>query len=211
VAREIASALPRNRPTCSITPSLADVEKVFRRFRIVVSADRPARSDLAKAPKEAWLPVNKLYPMDNGGRRRGYRHELASTLALFAVLQRHAPDHPALLGPWRELLNQAGMPPDKSPPPEAPPNPLEQEILVHDTTVSTSGLYESHAPWQGTPRLARCPRHAAADDYHASAVSASATPSAAGPLCRRLHPLSVARNSLDLAPAAGSKPPHGAG
>ncbi len=160
-----------------------DVGKVFPPFQgSIVSADRPARSDLAKAPKEAWLPVNKLYPMENGGRRRGYRHELASTLALFAVLQRRAPDHPALLGPWRELLNQAGMPPQKATPPEVPPNPLEQEILALDADRFNLLAYlvcthhgkvrlARHAP-PGTPPL---PIRRLPTSSHASAVSATAT------------------------------------
>lgn len=108
-----------------------DAGKIHPAFNnSIVGTDRPARRDLAKAPKEAWLPINRLYPMGNGERRRGFRHELASTLALFVVLQRHKPDHDALLGPWRELLQDAGMAlrqPD--PKPNGSPNPLEQEIL----------------------------------------------------------------------------------
>ena len=134
LAREIADILVKELTDLfDLAGRWHDVGKVFPPFQgSIVSTDRPVRSDLAKAPKEAWLPVNKLYPIENGGRRRGFRHELASTLALFAVLQRHAPDHPALLGPWRELLNQAGMPPQKATPPDAPPNPLEREILALD-------------------------------------------------------------------------------
>jgi len=93
-------------------------------------ADRPLRKDLAKAPPGAWLPLDKLYPME-GGRRRGFRHELASTLALFALLQRQQPDHPALLGPWCDLLAAMGHAPQEHREP-APPNALEQEILALD-------------------------------------------------------------------------------
>jgi CRISPR-associated endonuclease/helicase Cas3 len=96
----------------------------------IKSPNRPTRLDLAKAPKEAWLPVSKLYPMKDGERRRGFRHELASALALFAVLRRHKPDHEALLGPWRELLEKAGMAPESGPPTGESPNPLEREILA---------------------------------------------------------------------------------
>lgn len=94
-------------------------------------ADRPARDDLAKAPREAWLPLHKLYPMANAGRRSGFRHELASTLALFALLQRQQPDHPALLGPWRELLAAMGTAPMTNIA-STPPNALEQEVLALD-------------------------------------------------------------------------------
>lgn len=90
---------------------------------------RPARQDLAKAPKAAWLPVRQLYPDPPRGHRRGFRHEMASTLALFAVLIRHQPEHPALLGPWRSLLQASGIEIEPPEPAPAPPNALEQEIL----------------------------------------------------------------------------------
>lgn len=110
-----------------------DAGKAFPAFQgSIVSPERPMRCDLAKAPSSAWLPVPQLYPMVEGGRRRGYRHELASTLALFGVLQRHAPDHPALLGPWRELLTKAGLAPHQERTPATRPSPLEQEIVALD-------------------------------------------------------------------------------
>ncbi|HUW98139.1 MAG TPA: DEAD/DEAH box helicase [Acidiferrobacter sp.] len=109
-----------------------DVGKVHPVFNnsIKESPNRPARRDLAKAPREAWLPISKLYPMKDGERRPGFRHELASALALLAVLQRHKPDHEALLGPWREWLEKTGTAPCQlnSLPPAAP-NLLEREIL----------------------------------------------------------------------------------
>ncbi|MHC1729603.1 MAG: DEAD/DEAH box helicase [Syntrophobacteraceae bacterium] len=108
-----------------------DSGKAFPAFQNSIMAnDRPARNDLAKAPKQAWLPLNKLYPMPDGKHRSGFRHELASTLALFAVLQRHATDHDALLGPWRELLTQAGIAPEHTPIPGIPANILDKEIIA---------------------------------------------------------------------------------
>jgi CRISPR-associated endonuclease/helicase Cas3 len=110
-----------------------DVGKVHECFNASISAqdrsDRPGRHDLAKAPSAAWLPVRSLYPMADGTRRTGFRHELASTLALFAVLQRHHPDHPALLGPWRDLLQQAGIRHTGPLAPSCSPTSIEQEIL----------------------------------------------------------------------------------
>lgn len=91
---------------------------------------RPQRYDLAKAPKAAWPPMRQLYPDPPRGYRRGYRHELASTLALFAVLIRHQPDHPALLGPWRNLLRAAGMAAPAHTAPSVASTPLEQELLA---------------------------------------------------------------------------------
>jgi len=74
-----------------------------------------------------------MYRIDAGDQRRGFRHELASTLALFGVLQRHAGDHPALLGPWRELLTAISSDSEARPDPEdsrpREPTTLEREIL----------------------------------------------------------------------------------
>ncbi len=77
-----------------------------------------------------------MYNIGPGQCRPGFRHELAGTLALFAVLQRHRSDHPALLGPWRELLTEAGFisspPPETQPPAAQAPNIPEAEILDLD-------------------------------------------------------------------------------
>jgi CRISPR-associated endonuclease/helicase Cas3 len=94
---------------------------------------RPENHDLAKAPRGAWRFRHHLYPMepDGSNRRPGFRHELASTLALFGVLQRHAPDHASLLGPWRALFDSMGV--QLSPPlPSQDPSALEREILDLD-------------------------------------------------------------------------------
>ncbi len=112
-----------------------DVGKAHPAFQNSIKNDErkslqaPARQDLAKAPKTAWVHVSKLYPMPPHGRRAGFRHELASTLALFDVLRRHKPEHSALLGPWCELLGKAGRAPDLVPTTVAPANILEQEIV----------------------------------------------------------------------------------
>ena len=131
----------------SVAPALADLFDLAGRChdggkrheafdRSIVGLGRPVRHDLAKAPKDAWLRGKKLYPMPDGTRRPGFRHELVSALALFAVLQRHAPDHPALLGPWRELLEHAGMLSHMPQPGQDEavglPTPLENEILALD-------------------------------------------------------------------------------
>jgi len=72
----------------------------------IVHANRPDRSDVAKAPADAWKKA--LYVMQSGERRQGFRHELASVLGLFGVLRRNEPYHAALLGPWREMLPLLG-------------------------------------------------------------------------------------------------------
>ena len=131
-----AVVMPANATLLDLAGRWHDAGKVHEAFQNSIQGnDRPSRQDLAKAPNSAWLPVSRLYPDAEGRRRGGFRHELASTLALFATLQRHLPDHPALLGPWREFLESAQMPVPLWLPPAAPPTALEQEILslsAHD-------------------------------------------------------------------------------
>jgi CRISPR-associated endonuclease/helicase Cas3 len=109
VAFEIAEAtnLPKGiRDILSLAGLWHDLGKAHPAFQGAIRlTDRPRRQDLAKAPKEAWPRPPKTYrTVDDRDVRAGLRHELASALALFAVLQRHEPGHPALLGPWVEAL-----------------------------------------------------------------------------------------------------------
>ncbi|HOU93336.1 MAG TPA: CRISPR-associated endonuclease Cas3'', partial [Polyangiaceae bacterium] len=77
-----------------------DVGKAHPAFQgSIHRGDRPPRDDLAKAPRDAW-PRASLYRMRDGGSRPGFRHELASVLAMFQVLREVDPGHAALLGPW---------------------------------------------------------------------------------------------------------------
>jgi CRISPR-associated endonuclease/helicase Cas3 len=131
-AAAIAGLLDSNRQRLfDLAGRWHDAGKAHRAFQnSIAGANRPRRQDLAKAPKEAWLSPMALYPDAANGRRRGFRHELASTLALLAVLIRHQPDHPALLGPWRRVLEAAGVKPTIGSGPDVPPNALEKEILA---------------------------------------------------------------------------------
>ncbi len=134
VARDVA---PSFEHLLDLAGRCHDIGKRHEAFDGSIKADwpgRPARHDLAKAPRDAWLPKSKIYAMSDGSRRPGFRHELATALALFAVLQRYAPDHEALLGPWRELLEHAGARPaaQVSEPNTGSPSPLESEILALD-------------------------------------------------------------------------------
>jgi CRISPR-associated endonuclease/helicase Cas3 len=85
--------------------------------------DRPVRCDLAKGPEEAWRKPPDMYRfLDDSETRPAFRHELASALGLLAVLQVYAPQHPALLGPWSEVLTKLGISPAcGEPPPVSPP------------------------------------------------------------------------------------------
>jgi len=108
------------------------------------------RRDLAKAPKGAWQ--RPAYP-----DRPGFRHELASTLALFELLRQVDPVHPALLGPHRELLALTGAVPEL---PEArSDHPVGTEIaaLSADEFDLLAWLVCSHhgkvrCTWTSTPR-----------------------------------------------------------
>jgi len=120
---------------------------------------RPARTDLAKAPTEAWAPLNQLYSLDKEhGRRRGFRHELASVLAIFELLHRADPDHDALLGSLHPLV-EAGVVESIPPTGEAVPwSPLVEEVIALGRRAFDLLCYliVSHhgkvrGSWQGTP------------------------------------------------------------
>jgi CRISPR-associated endonuclease/helicase Cas3 len=80
--------------------------------------------DLAKAPDGAWR--RPAYP-----QRPGFRHELASTLAILELLRRARPDHAALLGDYRDLLEALGTAPEVVAPElrVEESDPLAREIL----------------------------------------------------------------------------------
>ncbi len=100
-----------------------DVGKSHPAFQGAIQcADRPSRQDIAKAPENTWLRPRGTYRFpENGDTRPAFRHELASALALFAVLETYAPQHPALLGRWSAAFATIGFQvalgqPDSSPP-----------------------------------------------------------------------------------------------
>ena len=112
-----------------------DLGKAHPAFQGSIQADdRPERDDIAKAPDMAWpcSPAN-MYRIGTSDQRRGFRHELASTLGLFGVLRRHAPGHQALLGPWRELFaatrDADALGDSTQGVNDAKPTAIEQEIL----------------------------------------------------------------------------------
>ena len=94
---------------------------------------RPDAVDLAKGPQSAWRHGQTMYQFATGDGdkkeiRRSFRHELAGALALFSVLQTYKPDHPALLGPWRDVLKALGhsLPSSTN---AGPPTPEIQAVL----------------------------------------------------------------------------------
>lgn len=85
-----------------------DVGKSHAAFQNSIGRNKPNQIELAKAPKDAWAAPGQLYRVSSDDRRPGFRHELASTLAMFALLRRHEPEHEALLGPHHVLLKRVG-------------------------------------------------------------------------------------------------------
>jgi CRISPR-associated endonuclease/helicase Cas3 len=66
--------------------------------------------------------------LDDSETRPAFRHELASALGLFALLDVYATKHDALLGPWVAVLEQMKQPlPEREPP--LSPTPLIQRLL----------------------------------------------------------------------------------
>lgn len=116
LADQIASPLlpARLRALVVLAGRWHDLGKAHPAFQAAIEqrADHADRVDLAKAPDGAWQKPCR-YRSRTGEMRRGFRHELASCLALFAVLRRYEPTHSALLGPWAEALaltNDGGVP-----------------------------------------------------------------------------------------------------
>jgi CRISPR-associated endonuclease/helicase Cas3 len=73
----------------------------------------------AKAPDNCWRR-DKLRPQpdstpeaERDARRAGFRHELASGLAILELLRRHQPNHPALAWPDEELRAAFEFPPSE--------------------------------------------------------------------------------------------------
>ena len=106
----------------SLTPLLTlaarwhDVGKAHPVFQSAISESARTAAgagalegDLAKAPASAW--TRGAY--ERAGRP-GFRHELASVLALFELLRRIAPLHAALLGTQQETFALLGEPLDEA-------------------------------------------------------------------------------------------------
>lgn len=134
LALAIAEAIPvpaHLRRVLSLAGRWHDLGKAHPAFQGAIrSPERPLRSDLAKAPPAAWLrPPGSYRTADDSESRPGFRHELASALALFAVLGRCQPRHPALLGDCIEALELVGRAAlDESS--VSAPTSLEREVLL---------------------------------------------------------------------------------
>lgn len=161
-ARELAAAMaPPLADLFDLAGRWHDVGKVHPAFQGSLQP-HDFGGEIAKAPAVRWQPIARLYRMPDGSQRAGFRHELASTLALLALLRRCRPDHPALLGPWRDLLSRIGqgvaMPEADTAMPEAALSPLEREVLVLEASAFDLLLYlvcshhgKVRMSWQASP------------------------------------------------------------
>lgn len=133
VATQIAGGLVPKRVTelIELAGRWHDLGKAHPAFQAAIVARGPyqARVDLAKAPDGAWQSPC-MYRNSDGETRRGFRHELASCLALFAVLRRYQPTHSALLGPWIEALALMGENKPAAIADASEPTNLEKQVLA---------------------------------------------------------------------------------
>ncbi len=141
----LASILvPELAPLFNLAGRWHDVGKVHPAFQGCLRTHSHGQQ-IAKAPDGYWLRGSQLYRMPNQNQRRGFRHELASTLALLALLRRCDPDHAALLGPWRQLLERLpasdALPPRQARNMAGEPTVIEREVLELDAEQFDLLLY----------------------------------------------------------------------
>ncbi len=109
-AQKVAKALGLHGPEAPVLElaGLAhDIGKAHAAFAGAIK-DRNGiapETPLAKAPKGRWCGLRDMYNHSSLGKRPGFRHELASALALLELAWRARPDHPALQGGHEDLLD----------------------------------------------------------------------------------------------------------
>lgn len=112
IAAEIGHSLGFPERDCQLLSLAArwhDLGKSHPTFQDAILDHLLDRRDLAKAPATAWR--RPPYP-----HRPGFRHELASMLAIYETLRRAASDHPALADDLREFADdETGAAPDAAP------------------------------------------------------------------------------------------------
>ena len=134
----------------------------------------PPRHDFAKAPRwldyrssaYGWPERAREQKSREGilryGRRRGFRHELASTLALFELMAAIDRYHDALLGPYRELVELGVLTPPVVEPSTASETLVGNSIsaILQDLSAEAFNLLaylicchhgKVRGQWQATP------------------------------------------------------------
>ena len=136
---------------------LHDWGKVHPAFRVCIRAEH-ARHDLAKAPEGAWVHPREMYNLSSRGdsKRSGFRHELASTLAIFELLAQRDLQHPALLGDCADLITAGVIIPVTMTAQASGPLPDELAALSASAIDLVAYLVCSHhgkirVSWHATP------------------------------------------------------------
>jgi CRISPR-associated endonuclease/helicase Cas3 len=102
----------------------------------------PSGTPLAKAPKGRWHGVRNLYDHSPAGKRPGFRHELASALAILELVWRAHPTHPALQGGREEVLDATvGRELPESEDRVLPPQGVLADLIGLDETALNLVLY----------------------------------------------------------------------
>jgi CRISPR-associated endonuclease/helicase Cas3 len=115
------------------------------------------RLDTAKAPD--WVGPSMLYCMDKSlGDRKGFRHEMASAIAVVELLARRRPQHEALLGPYSKLIELGVLTP-MAPGDAGLPCPLADELEELDAARFDLLVWlicahhgKVRGSWQATPQ-----------------------------------------------------------
>ncbi len=98
---------------------------------LLVPGASPLEGPVAKAPEAAWKSGPARYEINQDGvidARPGFRHELASVLALFDALRQADPLHEGLLGPWRSWFGSEDLAPGDAAP-EMDGNAVQKALL----------------------------------------------------------------------------------
>jgi CRISPR-associated endonuclease/helicase Cas3 len=110
VLEEIAKAISLDKPLTKILLLAAqwhDIGKSHPAFQNMLRRERDGIehfADILLAKSNGTSKKRPRYFADADGldERVGFRHELASALALLAILETYQPQHPAMLGEWSE-------------------------------------------------------------------------------------------------------------
>jgi CRISPR-associated endonuclease/helicase Cas3 len=139
IANTLGLANPAIRKAVEMAGLTHDIGKAHPAFAGAIR-DRnqiPDGTPLAKAPKGRWHGVRDMYNHSHLGERPGFRHELASALAILELVWRARPLHPALQG-GREAILDATV--GRELPDDADRLPVSEGILAELVELDPAAL-----------------------------------------------------------------------